>query len=151
MKAEVLDFAATDGAGGDVGLVGEVVGAEEDDLAGGGLVEIENLHAVGDGGADDDRGAKVAGEVAGLRVDGGAAGGFVARAEAVGDLVLLQQAGEAFDFALVGGGEEDAGFLLDEGLDGVDHGGDAAVETLSGTGMEVDFGEIAAVGVEDVD
>ena len=44
-------------------------------------------------------------------------GGLVAGAEAVGDAVLLQQAGEALDFALVGGGEEDAGFLLDEGLE----------------------------------
>ena len=31
-------FAAADGAGGDVGVVGEVLRAEEDDLAGGGFV-----------------------------------------------------------------------------------------------------------------
>ncbi len=82
--------------------------------AGRDFVEVEHLHAVGDGGLDDDGGAQVAGEVAGLGVDGGAAGGLRARAEAVGDLVLLQQAGEAFDFALIGRGDEDAGVLLHE-------------------------------------
>ncbi len=66
-------------------------------------------------------------------------------------MVLLQEAGEAFDFALIGGGEEDAGFLLHERVEGVDEGGDGAVEALGGAGGEVDFGEVAAVGVEDVD
>ncbi len=94
---------------------------------------------------------QVAGEVAGLGVDGLAAGGHVARAEAVGDLVLLQEAGEALDFALIGRGDEDAGVLADEALEGFDERGDAAVEALRGAGGEVDFGEIAAVGVEDVD
>ena len=69
------------------------------------FVEVEDLYAGGDGGLDDDWGAQVAGEVAGFGVDGGAAGGFAAGAEAVGDLVLLQEAGEAFYFALIGGGE----------------------------------------------
>ena len=66
-------------------------------------------------------------------------------------MVLLQEAGEAFDFALVGRGEEDAGFLLDERVECVDERGDGAVEALGGAGGEVDFGEVAAVGVEDVD
>ncbi len=73
-----------------------------------------------------------------------------ARAEAVGDLVLLQESGEALDFALIGGGEEDAGVLLHQGVEGVDQRGDGAVEALGGAGGEVDFGEVAAVGVEDV-
>ncbi len=50
-----LGLAAADGAGGDVGVVDEVLRAEEDDLASGGAVEIEDLHAGGDGGLDDDR------------------------------------------------------------------------------------------------
>ncbi len=102
-------FAATDGASRDVGVVGEVLRAEDDDLAGGGLVEVEDLDARGDGGFDDDWGAEVdgvSGEVAGFGVDGGAAGGFAAGAEAIGDLVLLQETGEAFDFALVWRGED---------------------------------------------
>ena len=78
---------------------------------GGGFVEVEDLDAGGYGGFDDDGGAEVAGEVAGLGVDGGAAGGFAAGAEAVGDLVFLQESGQAFYFALVGCGEEDAGVL----------------------------------------
>ncbi len=52
-------FAAADGAGGDVGFVGEILCAEEDDLAGGGFVEVEDLDAGGDGGLDDDWGAEV--------------------------------------------------------------------------------------------
>ena len=125
-------FAAADGAGGDVGVVDEILCAEDDDLAGGGLVEVEDLDAGGDGGLDDDRGAEVSGEVAGFAVDVGAAGCFAARAEAVGELVLLQEAGEAFDFALVGRGEEDAGFLLHERVECVDERGDGAVEALVG-------------------
>ncbi len=143
-------FAAADGARGDVGFVGEVLRAEDDDLAGGGFVEVEDLDAGGDGGLDDDGGAEVSGEVAGLGVDVGGAVLVGARAEAVGDLVLLQEAGEAFDFALVGGGEEDAGVLLHQGVEGVDECGDGAVEALGGASGEVDFGEVAAVGVEDV-
>ncbi len=77
--------------------------------------------------------------------------GFAAGAEAIGDLILLQETGEAFDFALVGRGEENASFLFDEGVEGVDERGDGAVEALCGPGGEVDFGEVAAVGVEDVD
>ena len=60
-------FAAADGAGGDVGVVDEVLCAEEDELAGGGVcVEVEHLDAGGDGGLDDDGRAQVAGEVAGF-------------------------------------------------------------------------------------
>ena len=90
-------------------------------------------------------------EVAGFGVDGGAAGCFVARAKAVGDLILLQEAGEAFDFALIWRGEEDAGLLLHERVDGVDQRGDGTVKALCGACGEVDFGEVAAVGVEDID
>ena len=66
-------FAAADGAGGDVGVIGEILRAEDDDLAGGGFVEVEDLDAGGDGGFDDDRSAEVSGEVAGFAVDVGAA------------------------------------------------------------------------------
>ena len=52
-------FAATDGTSGDVSVVRDVLCAEEDDLAGGGLVEIEDLDASSDWGLDDDRGAEV--------------------------------------------------------------------------------------------
>ena len=41
-------FAAADRAGGDVGVVGEILRAEEDKLAGGGFVQIEDLNAGGD-------------------------------------------------------------------------------------------------------
>ncbi len=146
-----LGFAAANGASGDVGVVREILCAEDDDLAGGGLVEVEDLDAGGDGGLDDDGSAEVSGEVAGFAVDVGAAGGFAAGAEAIGEVVLLQETGEAFDFALIGRGEEDAGFLLHERVECVDQRGDGAVEALRGAGGEVDFGEVAAVGVEDVD
>ena len=109
------------------------------------------MHAGGDRGFDDDRGAKVSGEVAGFAVDGGAAGLVGARAEAVGEVILLQKTGQALDFALVGRGEEDPGLLLHERVESVDHGGDGAVEALGGAGGEVHFAEIAAVGIEDVD
>ena len=49
-----LGFAATDGARCDVGFVGEILRAEDDDLAGGGFVEVEDLDTGGDGGLDDD-------------------------------------------------------------------------------------------------
>ncbi len=52
---------------------------------------------------------------------------------------------------MIGGGEEDAGLLLDERVESVDHSGNGAVEALGGASGEVDFGEIAAVGFEDVD
>jgi hypothetical protein len=110
-------FAAADGAGGYVRVVDEVLCAEDDDLAGGGFIEIENLNAGGDWGFDDDRDAKVDGvstEVARFGVDGGAALLFAAGAEAVRELVLLEETGEAFYFSLIGGGEEDARFLFDE-------------------------------------
>ena len=74
-----------------------------------------------------------------------------ARAEAVGDVVLLQEAGEALDFALIRRGDEDAGVLLHECVERVDERGNAAVEALRGACGEVDLGEVAAVGVEDID
>ncbi len=147
-------FAAADGAGGDVGVVGEILRAEDDELACCRFVKVEYLDAGGDGGFDDDRSAEVdcvSAEVAGFGVDGGAAGGFAAGAEAVGDVVLLQEAGEAFDFALGWCGEEDAGFLLHQGVERVDERGDGAVEAHGGARGKVDFGEVAAVGVKDVD
>ncbi len=148
-------FAAGDGTGGDVGVVDQILGAEEDELARGGaavgVLEVEHLDAVGEGGPNDDGGAEVAGEVTGFGVDGGAAGGLGARTEAVGDVVLLQEAGETLDLALVGGGDQHARVLLHERVDGLDQRGDAAMEALGGAGGEVDLGEAGAVGVEDVD
>ena len=54
MKAAALDLQRRGRGARDVGFVGEILRAEEDDLAGGGLVEVEDLHAGGDGGLDDD-------------------------------------------------------------------------------------------------
>ena len=91
--------------------------AEEDELPRGGaaigIAQVEHLHAVGDGGRDNDGRAQVAGEVAGLGVDGRAAR-RPARASRGGTatLILLQQTGEALDFALVGRGDQDARVLL---------------------------------------
>src|SRR5580692_4632511 len=135
----------------DVLAHGEVLRAEDDELAGSGPVEVEDLYAAGDRGFDDDWRAKVSGEVAGFAVDVGAARGFAAGAEAVGEVVLLQEPGQPFDFALIGSGEEDVGFLFDERVECVDQRGDRAVEAHGGAGGEVDFGEVAAVGIEDVD
>src|SRR5262249_45207950 len=109
-KGGGFGFAAADGTDGDVGFVGEILRAEDDDLAGGGFVEVEDLDAGGYGGFYDDGSAEVSGEIAGFAVDVGAAVGFAAGAEAVGYFVFLQEAGEAFDFALIRCGEEDAGF-----------------------------------------
>ena len=146
---------AGDRAGLHVGVVDKVVGAKEDELACGGatvrVAQIEHLDAIRDGSANDDGSAQVSGEIAGLGVDVGAARGLGARAETVGDVILLQQAGEALDLALVGRGDQNAGILLGERVDGLDERGNAAVEALGGPGGEVDLGEIAAVGVENVD
>ena len=151
MKAAALDLPRRMGRAETSASSDEVLRAEDDELAGGGLVEVEDLDAGGDGGLDDDGSAEVSGEVAGFAVDVGAAGGFAAGAEAVGEVVLLQEPGQAFDFALIGSGEEDVGFLFDERVEGVNQRGDGAVEAHGGAGGEVDFGEVAAVGVEDVD
>ena len=96
-------------------------------------------------------GVPVAGEIAGFGVDGLRAGAHVAGAQAVGDLVVLEEAGEALDLALVGGGEQDAGFLLDEGVDGVDERGDGAVEAHGGARVRSRFPRGRTVGVEDID
>ena len=146
-----LGLGAAHRASGDVGVVDEVLRAEEDDLRGGGLVEVEDLDAVGDGCLDDDRRAQITGEVARLGVDGGAARSLIARTESVGELVLLQQSGEALHLTLVRSGEEDASVFEYEGFDRFDQRRNGAVEALRGAGMEVDLGEIAAVGVEDID
>ena len=65
-----LGLAAGNGTGLHVGVVDEVVCAEEDDLtrsgAAIGVAQVEHLNAVGDGGAHKDRRTKVACKVARL-------------------------------------------------------------------------------------
>ena len=73
-----------------------------------------------------------------------------ARAKAVGDLILLQEAGEALDFALIGSGEEDAGVLLHQRVECVDQRWYRSVEALGRARGEVDFREVATVRVENV-
>ena len=71
---------------------------------------------------------------------------------AVRDLVLLQETGEALYFALIRGRQEDASFLLDERVEIVDERWNGAVGSAwSGRVAKSDFGEVAAVGVEDID
>ena len=107
---------------GDVGVVREVVCADDDEL------RVGEADAVGDGGAHDDGRAHVATQVAGFVVDGLGAGVLRARAEAVGEAVLAQHVGESLDFALVGGGDDDAMLLHAERLELLDEGGDRSVE-----------------------
>ena len=76
---------------------------------------------------------------------------FGARADAVGDAVLLQEASEAFDFTLVGCGDEDTGFILGEMFELVEESGDGAVKALCGACGEFDFGGVSAGVLEDVD
>ena len=82
-----LGLAADNGAGLNVGVVHEIVCAEENDLACGGaaigVAQVENLHAVGDSRLHDDGRLQVAGKVARLAVDGLAPRSLRARAEAV--------------------------------------------------------------------
>ena len=94
---------------------------------------------------------QVAGEVAGFGVDVGAARGFDAGAEAVGEFVLLQETGEAFDFALVGGGEQDAGVLLHQGVECSMSAGMEPWKRRVGRVAKSISREVAAVCVEDVD
>ena len=56
-----LGYAAADGARSDIGFVGEILRAEDDDLACCGFVKVEDLDAGGDGGFDDDGSAEVDG------------------------------------------------------------------------------------------
>ena len=147
-------FSAASRTGGDVGVVGEVLRAEKDELASARFIEIEDLNAAGDLGFDDYWRAQVngaPGQVARFRVDGGATGMLASGAQPVGDLVFLQEPGEAFDFALIGRGKEDTGLLLHESVESVDERGDGTVEAHRGACGEVDFGEVAAVCVEDID
>ena len=154
-KCGGLGLAAGDGAGLDVSVVDQILRAEEDELTGGGtavgVAEVEHLDAIGDGGLDDDRSAQVTGEIAGLRIDGGAARGLRARAETIGHLVLLQETGETFDLALIRRGDENTRILLRERVNGLDQSGDIAVEALGGAGGEVDLGELGPVRIQNVD
>ena len=104
-----LGLAADNGAGLNVGVVHEIVCAEENNLACGGaaigVAQVENLHAVCNRRLHDDGRLQVARKVARLAVDGLAPRRLRARAEAVRDLILLQQAGEAFHFALIRRGD----------------------------------------------
>ncbi len=91
-----LRFAAGDWASSNVSIVNQIRAPKRTSLAGGAAVsitQVENLHAVGDSGAYDDRRLQVSGKVAGLGIDGGAAGRLRTRAEAIRDLILLQEAG----------------------------------------------------------
>ena len=150
-KGGYLGFGAAGLAHRNLSFVGEVLRAEEDDLTCGGLIEVEDLHACGDGSLDDDGRAKVAGEVTGLGVDGGRALLLGTRTETVGNLVLLQETGETLDLALIGGGEQDARLLLHERLDRLDERGDRAVKTLRGARGELNLGELVAFGIKHVD
>ena len=94
-------FARLD-ASGDVGLVVEVVGAEEDEVC------LGDTDAGGELGANDDGDADVAGKVAAFVVEIFAAGVQGAAAEAVGQLVFAKDSGESLDLGLIGSGEEDA-------------------------------------------
>ena len=123
------------GAGGDVGVVGEIVGAEDDEVG------VGEADAGGDLGAHDDGHAQVAGQVAGFLEHGLAAGVHGAAAEAVGDLVLAQHGGQALDVALVGGGEHDVRLGFDELAELLGERGDGAVEAQRGAGVEGDFAE----------
>ena len=100
--------------------------------------------------AHDDGHAQIAGEVAGFVEHGFAAAVDGAAAEAVGDLVLAQDSGHAFDVALVGGGEDDVRLEFHQLAELLGERGDGAVEAQRGAGVEVDFAE-GRVFVEHVD
>ncbi len=100
--------------------------------------------------AHDDGDAHVAGEVAGFLKHGFAAAVDGAAAEAIGDLVLAQDGGHAFDVALVGGGEDDVRLRFHELAELLGERGDGAVEAQRGAGVEGDFAE-GGVFVEHID
>ncbi len=132
------------GAGGDVGVVGEIVGAEEDEVG------VGKADAGGELRAHDDGDAHVAGEIACFFKHGFAAAVHGAAAEAVRDLVLAQDSGHAFDVALVGGGEDDVRLQFHQLAELLGERGDGAMEAQGGAGVEGDFAE-GGVFVEHVD
>jgi len=141
--------AARRGAGGDVGLVADVLRAEEDEATGGGAVEVKELHTIGDGRGEDD------GDEGGgvLRLFGEGAGGggvFGAGADAIGDAVGVERGGEAIHLGLVRDGEDDGGLLRDEGFELLSERGDGAVEARRGAGGDLDGRKRVLGGFEDI-
>ncbi len=131
------------GAGGDVGIVGEIVGAEDDQVG------IGEADTGGDLGADDDGHAQIAGHVAGF-FEHGLAAGVRTTADAVGDLVFAHHGGEALDVAQVGGGEHDVRFGFDELSELLGERRNGTMEAQRGPRVERDFTE-GIVFVEHID
>ena len=65
-------------------------------------------------------------------------------------MILLQQASEAFHFALIRHGDHYARVLLNEGLNLLYERVDVAVKSLRGARAEVDLGEFAVVCIENI-
>ncbi len=114
-------FARLD-ARGDVGIIGEIVGSEEDEVLFG------DTDAGGDLRAHDNGDAHVSGEMAGFVVEVFAADVHGAAAETIGELIFAQDGRDALDFGLIGSGDEDALLLCNKIADLLDEGGDGAVE-----------------------
>ena len=86
----------------DIGFVGEIVGAEDNQI------RLGKADARGKRRAHNDRHAQIAGQVAGLVEHGFAAGMRGAAAQPIGNLVLAQHRGHALHIALVRRGQHDA-------------------------------------------
>ena len=89
-----------------IGLIGEIVGAEDDEVG------FSKADARSERRAHDDGHAQIAGHVAGFVEHGFAAGARHAAAEPVRNLVIAQNGCQALDVALMRSGEHDPRFCF---------------------------------------
>ncbi len=120
-------------ARGYIDFVGEIVGAEDDEI---GFGEHD---AGSDWRAHDDGHAEIAGHEAGFFKHHVAARLWNAAAKTVGDLVIAQDSGEALDVALMHSSKHDAGFRLHQLFQLLGERGNGAVEAKGGPSGQLDL------------
>ena len=133
-KAAVLDRLGS-GRAMNVGFVGEIVGAEDDQIRFGKADARGNLRA------HDDGDAQVAGQVAGLVEHGFAGGMRGAAAQPIGNLVLAHHGGHALHIALRGHGENDALLRGHEVAQLLGERRNGAVKAQRGSRVELDLAQ----------
>ena len=127
-----------------VGFVGEVVGAEDHQVA------IRQADPARDRAAHDHRRAHIARQVAGFVVDLLAARVLGAAAQPVGLAVLAQQAGQPLHFALVRRHQQHPRFLLRQRLELLQKRGNRTVEAQRRPGREGDLAQRVDVLIQHI-
>ena len=114
------------GARGDIGFIGKVVRAKDDEVA------LGQADARRNGAAHQNRRAEVPRQIAGLVVDVFAARMHGAAAQAVGLTVFTEQTGQPLDLALVGRDQEHARARGGQRLDLLEKDRDRAMKAKRG-------------------